>query len=112
VRKFNADGFIGFYSTIPSSELNRTLQNYKKDIEVHVYDSAQIERMLLSNPDLKDVFERFFPHSFREYGKVYHIPYKISDSVVRLFCNVCGKDLLKEREGRIGFADEFTDEYK
>lgn len=112
VKRFEADGFIGFYSTIPSSELNRTLQTYKKDIDVLVYDAALIERNLLNNPDLKGVFERFFPHSYREYRKVSLAPHKISESVVGLFCNVCGKDLLKEREGRIGFAEELTDEGK
>jgi hypothetical protein len=112
VRRFKADGFIGFYSTIPSSELNRALESYKSQINVIVYDSALIERNLLNNPDLKGVFERFFPHSYREYSKVTLAPHEISESVVGLFCNVCGKDLLKEREGRIGFAVEFTDDGK
>jgi hypothetical protein len=109
VKRFKADGFIGFYSTIPSSELNRTLQTYKKETDVLVYDAALIERNLLNNPDLKGVFERFFPHSYSEYRKASLAPHEISESVVGLFCNVCGKDLLKEREGRIGFVQEFID---
>jgi len=112
VRRFKADGFIGFYSTIPSAELNRTLQNYKKEINVIVYDAALIERMLLNNPDLKEVFERFFPHSFKEYRKVSHTPYKISDSCVGLFCNVCNKDLLKDRDGIVEIAEQLTNDNK
>jgi len=112
VGRFKADGFIGFYSTIPSAELNRTLESYKSQINVIVYDSASIERMLLNNPDLKEVFARFFPHSFKEYRKVSHTPYPISDSFVGLFCDVCGKDLLKERDGIIAFADELIDDKK
>lgn len=109
VRKFKADGFIGFYSTIPSSELNRTLESHKSQIHVVVYDSALIERNLLNNPDLDGVFERFFPESYREYRKVTLAPHGISESVVGLLCNVCGKDLLQERQGRIGIAVDFTD---
>jgi hypothetical protein len=112
VRRFKADGFIGFYSTIPSAELNRTLESYKSEINVIVYDSALIERNLLNNPDLKEVFERFFPHSFREYRKVSHTPHEISESLVGLSCDVCGKDLLEKREGRIGFAEELFDKGK
>jgi len=109
VRRFRADGFIGFYSTIPSSELNRALESYKSQINVIVYDAALIERNLLNNPDLKGVFERFSPQSYKEYRKVTLTPHEISESVVGLFYNVCGKDLLQKREGRIGFAVEFTD---
>ena len=112
VRRFRTDGFIGFYSTIPSSELNRALESYKSQINVIVYDSALIERNLLNNPDLKGVFERFFPRSYKEYRKVTLAPHGISESVVGLFCTVCGKDLLKEKEGRIGIAVEFTDDDK
>ncbi len=112
VKKFKADGFIGFYSTIPSSELNRTLKSHSSEIEVVIYDSALIERNPLSNPNLKGVFERFFPKSFREYQKRSHTPQEISGSLVGIYCNVCGKDLLKAREGRIGFAEYLDDETK
>jgi len=108
VRKFQADGFIGFYSTIPSSELARTLKSCKSQINVIIYDPALIERNLLNNPDLNGVFERFFPQSYGEYKKASLVPHEISESAVGLFCNVCGKDLLIEREGRIGFAVEYT----
>jgi len=112
VSKFKADGFIGFYSTIPSSELNRTLESYKSKINVITYDSALIERNLLNNPDLNGVFERFFPQSYREYRKASFAPQAISESAVGLYCNVCGKDLLEKREGRIGLPGKFIDDGK
>jgi len=112
VSKFKADGFIGFYSTIPSSELNRTLESYRSQINVIVYDSALIERNLLNNSDLNGVFERFFPQSYREYRKASFAPHTISEYIVGLYCNVCGKDLLKERQGRIELPDEFIDDGK
>lgn len=108
VGRFKADGFIGFYSTIPSAELNRTLLNYKSQINVIVYDSALIERGLLSNLALKEVFKRFFPCSFEEYGKK-AAPSTISDTYTGLYCRVCGKDLLKDREGIVALGDKLID---
>jgi hypothetical protein len=110
VRKFKAGGFIGFYSTIPSAELDRTLSNHKSDINVIVYDSALIERTLLSNPDLKVVFKRFFPRSFKQYRKT--TPSTISDTRAGLHCNVCGKDLLKDRDGIVALAEQLTNDNK
>jgi len=112
VRSFQADGFIGFYSTVPSSGLSRRLQSHKSQINVLVYDQARIERDLLNNPDLNGVFERFFPNSYKEYKKTTLAPHEISESAVGLFCNVCGKDLLRERAGRIGLAYELIDDDK
>lgn len=110
VRRFRADGFIGFYSTLPSAELNRTLKSYRSETNVIVYDSALIERMLISNPALKQVFERFFPHSFKEYRKA--VPSTISDTRTGLYCNACGKDLLEDRDGIVAFAESLTDDNK
>ena len=45
VSRFKTDGFMGFYSTVPSSELNRTLKAYEDRINVIIYNSALIERV-------------------------------------------------------------------
>lgn len=110
VARFEADGFIGFYSTIPSAELNRTLESYKSRINVKVCDSAFIERMLTGNRHLKEIFRRFFPRSFKKYRKA--TPSRISDTYTGLYCNVCGKDLLKKRDGIVAFAEEFDNKKK
>lgn len=112
VRKFNANGFIVFYSTLPSAGLANTLKRVKDEFPVEVYDCERIERAIVGNPALKQVFERFFPKSFREYGKTSHTPHEISDSVVGLFCNVCGKDLLKGPHGTVEFAEQLTSDNK
>ena len=104
VRKFTADGFIGFYSTIPSGELHRTLLSYERQINVLVYDSALIERTLISNPALKEVFKRYFPRSYKEYRKA--TPSTITDTSTGLYCNVYRKDLLKDRDGIVEFAQK------
>jgi hypothetical protein len=112
VRTFKADGFIGFYSTVPSGELNRTLQSCKKEINILVYDGAQIERGLLNIPELKQVFKRYYPKSFKEYNKILNTPNKISGSLVGLHCTYCHKDLLKSRDGIVAFAEQLTPENK
>jgi hypothetical protein len=104
VRKFKADGFIGFYSTLPSAELSRTFRQFKENIAIDVYDCERIERSLIGNPELKQIFERFFPKSYKKYTQNNVVPKKIGDSYLKIRCNVCNKDLTKERMGRIGIG--------
>jgi hypothetical protein len=105
LRKFKADGFIAFYSTVPSSGLSRTLERVKGDFGVEVYDCERIERVLLDNPALKRVFERFFPKSCAMYTREHIAPKAVGDSRLRIRCSVCGKDLVRERNGIFAFGD-------
>lgn len=110
VRRFGADGFIGFYSTLPSSTLARTLDSLKAEIKVLVYDSALIERTLTNNTGLNEVFRSYLPVSFKRWECEQKAPYEIADSYSPLRCNVCGKDLLTDHGGIVGFVEERTDE--
>jgi hypothetical protein len=69
VRKFKADGFMAFYSTIPSSALTQTLTGHKDEIDADVWDREKIEEHLVSRPELETVFRRYFPKSSREWRK-------------------------------------------
>lgn len=111
-RKFKADGFIGFYSTIPSSELHRTLERAKDEITVEIYDRERIERALLGNANLESIFKRFFPKSYERYKQRDVAPKPIGDSCLRIRCNVCNEDLTAKREGRIGLGDRLTKDKK
>ncbi len=108
LRKFKADGFIAFYSTLASSELSRSLKRVKEEFGVDVYDCERIERALLGNSALKQVFKRFFPKSYAKYIREHITPREVIDSVLKVRCNVCGKDLLAERDGIFGFVDKVT----
>ena len=64
VRKFNAQGFMGFYSTIISGGLDDTFSRIRSQIKVYVYDRGRIESSLLSEPELKTIFQQYFPKSY------------------------------------------------
>jgi hypothetical protein len=104
VHKFKANGFIAFYSMVPSSELARTFESLKPEISVEVYDNERIERSLLENKRLREVFKRFFPESYKSFINTNVEPKTIIESQLRIKCNVCGSDLLKARDGLIAFG--------
>jgi hypothetical protein len=104
VRKYKAQGFMAFYSTIPSSGLMRTMESHKDEIEIQVWDRERIESDLLTKPRLHIVFERYFPKSFQSWKNQDRKPMPIFDKYTPLQCVICGKDLLIERSGNVAFA--------
>ncbi|MGX9987558.1 restriction endonuclease [Soonwooa purpurea] len=54
-------GFIGFYSTLP----NESLKNKLESVANYVYDYKKIENEIISNPNLLEIFKRYFPKSYR-----------------------------------------------
>ena len=68
VEQHGAKGFIGFYSTVPSSGLEERLN--KLAIGHRVFDRESIEAKLLSeDPRLREVFARYFPKSYANFRK-------------------------------------------
>lgn len=98
---FNCDGFIGFYSTLPSSGLSDRINSCKSKKEVCIFDCEKIERVLLENPELVSLVKRFFPKSYKKQTNQIG-PVKIFDKYYPLKCEVCGKDLIKK-----GVADDY-----
>ncbi|WP_270215442.1 hypothetical protein [Clostridium butyricum] len=90
----NCSGFIGFYSTIVSSPLNRKFLGIKnsKNIEIKVFDNEKIESLLLVNKDGKRLIKRFFPQSYNLINE--KTPSNLFSKYVPLKCSCCGKDLL------------------
>jgi hypothetical protein len=65
-------GFIGFYSTLPSSSLTRKLEGLKtsdSSFEFQVFDKERIERFLLYSGIGQHIAERFFPVSYQAWRK-------------------------------------------
>ncbi len=94
VESFNCDGFIGFYSTVPSSGLNTRLTNLKENGKIkdyRVFDYKRIENYLITIGYSK-LLMRYFPESYRTI-KPLHI---IFDQYIPLNCNKCDADLLKK----------------
>lgn len=60
----NCDGFMGFYSTIPSSGLKKFSEG---DIEYKFYDWRMIEKFLISDDKCEHVYKQYFPKSFERF---------------------------------------------
>jgi hypothetical protein len=89
------DGFLGFYSTLPSSGLSEMLHR-QQERPVKFFDHEEIERHLLASPEGRDLVRRYFPLSAK---KLRPTPAKVFDDVVPLNCENCGKNLLDPPSG-------------
>lgn len=69
VESHQCGGFIGFYSTLPSSGLSHLLEGLQGIIEVQVYDSERIERYLLESPAGVHLAQRYFPRSIEQWKR-------------------------------------------
>lgn len=95
VNAADCQGFIGFYSTLPSSGLSEMLHR-QSTLLMKLFDQQEIERHLLSSPQGRKLIERFFPSSFK---KLKHQPAELFSDTVRIECENCGKDLLTPLSG-------------
>lgn len=86
------DGFIGFYSTVVSSPLNRKFEALKDKYQIEIFDREKIERILLENRAVNKLIRRFFPLSYNEIEL--KSPSNLLSKYEPLRCKVCGKDLL------------------
>lgn len=71
IEKFYCDGFIGFYSTLPSSGLANTLERLQDRFLIEVFDSARIEHYLVSEGRLRFVLQRHLPVSYKNITQSY-----------------------------------------
>lgn len=65
-------GFIAFYSTLPSSGLGQTLRALTPDLEYLQLDSEVIERKLLDSPRGPVLAARYMPKSFNAWVQASH----------------------------------------
>ncbi len=89
---FNAQGFLGFYSTIASAGLNRRLSelvNERKIDAYRVFDGKLIENHLVT-AGFSKLMLRYFPESYRKSRPAH----RLLGEYQPLPCGNCGKDLL------------------
>lgn len=94
VKSHKCDGFIGFYSTVPSSGLNTRLNQLKDSQDLkdyRVFDYKLIENHLI-RIGFSELVLRYFPQSYKKI-KPLHL---IVNKYIPLKCRVCGKDILEE----------------
>ena len=106
VRSHDADGFIGFYSTLVSAPLARKLDGLKNELDIKVFDREDIETVLLSEAEARKVTKRYFPLSYSNWEDAQQQPSNFLDVYEPLECVVCGRDLLsgKSRSGYGGLV--------
>jgi hypothetical protein len=93
MRAFQAEGFLGFYSTIASSGLNgrlRELRNRGDIRDYQIFDHQLIEDYLM-RLGFSRIFTRYFPESAKHVRPLH----KVLDQYIPVACDVCGKDLLE-----------------
>jgi len=109
ILQHHCDGFMGFYSTIPSSGLNTRLQELNSRFKTAVYDKASIESTLLDLHDDKHIlFRRYFPDSYKRYVETdvrnNPKPAQIFSDELSIKCECCGKELMGDlKHGNIVF---------
>lgn len=108
--QFNAGGFIGFYSTLPSAGLNNRLDSYKGQYKIQIFDKEKIESYII-NKKRYELFQRYFPESYKKWmentGK--RNPSRILSEYMPLKCAVCGTDLLAPENSDHGIVGFVTD---
>jgi len=97
----NADGFLGVYSTVASTNLNKrlsSLKNNKKIKDYQIFDHKIIENYLV-RLGYSSLAMRYLPESYRRLKPLH----QIWGEYRPLRCFVCGRDLLesyyKTRDG-------------
>lgn len=93
LRAFQADRFMGFYSTIASSGLNTRLRELRKNGDIRdyqIFDRKRIEDYLL-RLGFSRIFCRYLPESAKHVRPLH----KVLDEYIPITCDVCGKDLLE-----------------
>jgi hypothetical protein len=96
VRKFYVDGFMAFYSTIPSSGLSDTFSRIRSEIDIHIFDEGRICKYLISRPELQTVFQQYLPQSYERWRNIGKSATKVWGEVEPLTCCHCGKNILLE----------------
>lgn len=90
VQTHKCKGFVGFYSTIPSSSLTKKLEGLHRKFECQIFDREKIEERLLGSAQGFRLAERYFKNSLTE---AQH-PATVFDASPQLLCRCCEKNLL------------------
>lgn len=85
------DGFMGVYSTIPSTSLQGMMRNQR----FIVFDHEKIESYLLRDVYGMKIAARYFPKSFKRYQLENPLPAQLYDKLEPLLCDCCGKNLFE-----------------
>lgn len=92
VKRFQADGFLGVYSTVASSGLNEKLGALRSNRDIRdyrIFDGRLIENYCLK-VGYSRLLMRYFPRSHREVAPLH----TLTGAYIPVPCDQCGTDLL------------------
>ena len=113
IEKYNCQGFIAFYSTLPSAGLGSKLKPEALKAEVQVFDCQKIEGKLLGLSKGIELAARYFPKSIDALKTENPRPAAIFTEDPALRCAYFGKDLLvPESHGIIVVWTRLRTDYK
>lgn len=72
VESKQCNGFIGFYSTLPSSGLLNVLEGLGATTPYMIFDYEKIERFIVGFHSRERLFFRFFPESYKRFKEIYY----------------------------------------
>jgi Restriction endonuclease len=92
VNQHGCSGFLGIYSTLPSTALEERLK--QQSFEYQLLTPEQIEKYLLDSPEALKLAERFFPESMKNWSRENPKPAVLFRDTIEVRCENCGRDLL------------------
>lgn len=105
------DGFLGFYSTVPSTGLSGKLSGARGKFEHQIFDPENIEHVVLGSVEGVRLAKRYFPKSMVAWQASSRKPAKIFSEPMELRCDHCEKNLLEpEPHGIISFWHPYADD--
>ena len=105
-RKFNATGFIGFYSTIAGSYITDELERLVRSGQLEqreIFDREKIEGYLLGTEAGHRLAERYIPISYQ--GWIDNRPRSLRDEY-QFECTCCGRNLLESGHGVVALLSK------
>ncbi|MBY2994498.1 restriction endonuclease [Rhizobium leguminosarum] len=94
VRANGCDGFVGFYSTLPSSGLSKMVSGL--GIPFQIFDREKIEGQLLHSSRGLELAKRYFPKSIEAWSNENPTPARLFKEHLNLPCANCGTNLLEK----------------
>jgi hypothetical protein len=101
-------GFVGFYSTLPSSGLIDKVESIAS-INHQFFDSSKIEQVLLSTRNGRGLAQRYFPLSYERWLAENPTKAQIFSGTNGLRCANCGEDISEGRKGIVVSWEKFRD---
>ncbi|MFN3701839.1 MAG: restriction endonuclease [Alphaproteobacteria bacterium] len=94
VKQHSSGGFMGFYSTVPSTALITRLDSLVRNGDLRAYtifDSKRLEATFIEK-GMSSLAIRYFPTSYKSFRPIQ----QFLKDYVPLKCDVCGEDVLRQ----------------